>query len=193
MSTPPVQKAPQQGSRGTRGDIIFFGSLAAPPFPRIWIAMSQAGLIAVDLNATRADFEAALLRPTGRAIRFSPGWVANAAAQIREYLRGERSCFRIKIDWSAIRTPFQRRALAAVLSIPYGQTRSYKQIAAQIRRPRAVRAVGRANATNPLPLVIPCHRVIGSDGNLRGYGAAGGIAAKAWLLKMEASHAGNVA
>jgi len=145
--------------------------------------------VAIDLGASRANFETDLARRSKRPVLYAPKRVRNAVSQIRGYLRGERRSFQVKIDWSIIETQFKRRALAAVLSIPYGQTRSYKQVAAQIGRPRAIRAVGQANATNPLPLVIPCHRVIGADGDLRGYGGAGGIAAKAWLLEMEASRA----
>jgi methylated-DNA-[protein]-cysteine S-methyltransferase len=75
--------------------------------------------------------------------------------------------------------------LKATLTVPAGRVATYHQIAQQIGRPRAARAVGRALATNPIPLVIPCHRVIASDGSLTGYGGKGGIATKARLLKME--------
>jgi O-6-methylguanine DNA methyltransferase len=169
--------------------MISIGSFSPRHFPRIWIAASRKGLVAIDLGASRTKFETSLARRIGRPVRYAPDQVRNVAWQIRDYLRGQRRSFQIRIDWSMLRTSFQRRALTAVLSIPYGQTRSYKQIAAQIGRQRAVRAVGRANAANPLPLVIPCHRVVGADGDLRGYGGAGGIRTKAWLLRMEASHA----
>jgi methylated-DNA-[protein]-cysteine S-methyltransferase len=81
--------------------------------------------------------------------------------------------------------PFQIQVLQIVFSIPYGGTRTYGEIAYDIGNPKAARAVGRANATNPMPLVIPCHRVIGSDGKLRGYGGGEGLATKEWLLQME--------
>ena len=82
-------------------------------------------------------------------------------------------------------SPFQQAALRATCAIPRGQTCTYAQIAAQIGRPRAARAVGRAEATNPVPLVIPCHRVVGTDGGLHGYGMAEGLKTKEWLLRME--------
>ena len=75
--------------------------------------------------------------------------------------------------------------MQAVFSIPYGETRTYAEIAHQIGHAHAYRAVGRANATNPMPLVIPCHRVIGTDGKLHGYGGGDGLLTKEWLLKME--------
>jgi methylated-DNA-[protein]-cysteine S-methyltransferase len=81
--------------------------------------------------------------------------------------------------------PFQREVLQITFEIPYGETRTYSDIAHQMGRERAARAVGRAEATNPMPLVVPCHRVIGSDGKLHGYGGGEGLKTKEWLLKME--------
>ena len=86
--------------------------------------------------------------------------------------------------WSLFR-PFQREALQVVFRIPYGETCTYHDIAIEIGRPNASRAVGRANATNPMPIVIPCHRVIGRDGKLHGYGGGEGLKTKEWLLQME--------
>jgi methylated-DNA-[protein]-cysteine S-methyltransferase len=82
-------------------------------------------------------------------------------------------------------SPFQVQALQLTLNIPYGQTSTYKEIALRLGKPLSARAVGRAEATNPIPLVIPCHRVLGSDGGLHGYGGPGGIKLKAWLLALE--------
>jgi methylated-DNA-[protein]-cysteine S-methyltransferase len=169
--------------------LIYFGSIMSRRLGRIWVARSALGLVAVEFGVSRANFERLLSRRTGLQICHAPRRVHAAAGQIREYLIGKRRLFRIKIDWSTMASAFQRAALEAVLAIPYGQTRTYAQIAREIGYPRAPRAVGRANATNPMPLVIPCHRVIGADGSLRGYGGAGGLRTKAWLLKMEASHA----
>ena len=81
-------------------------------------------------------------------------------------------------------TPFQVAVLDALVQIPYGETRSYRDIAISIGRPKAVRAVGAANGRNPLPIVIPCHRVIGTNGSLTGFG--GGLEAKSFLLELEA-------
>jgi methylated-DNA-[protein]-cysteine S-methyltransferase len=88
------------------------------------------------------------------------------------------------VDWSLLR-PFQQSVLRATYAIPFGETRTYKEIAEQVGHPNAARAVGRAEATNPMPLVLPCHRVIGMDGKLHGYGMAEGLITKAWLLKLE--------
>ncbi len=101
--------------------------------------------------------------------------------QLREYFEGQRKVFDLKLDFNG--TPFQRAVWSALLTIPYGESRSYAQIARQIGRPEAVRAVGAANGQNPISIVAPCHRVIGSTGKLTGF--AGGLEAKAFLLALE--------
>ncbi|MDY6828944.1 MAG: methylated-DNA--[protein]-cysteine S-methyltransferase [Pseudomonadota bacterium] len=116
------------------------------------------------------------------------GWRTNAAAldaprrQLDAYFEGRRKTFDLQLDWRG--TAFQVLVLRALTQIPYGSTRSYGAIAQQIGRPKAVRAVGAANARNPIPIVVPCHRVIGADGQLTGFG--GGIDTKAVLLRHEA-------
>jgi O-6-methylguanine DNA methyltransferase len=101
--------------------------------------------------------------------------------QLLEYLAGERTDFDLPLDLRG--TEFQRRVWAALQEIPFGERRSYRDIAKAIGHPKAVRAVGAANGSNPVSLVVPCHRVINSDGKLGGYG--GGLALKARLLAME--------
>jgi methylated-DNA-[protein]-cysteine S-methyltransferase len=112
------------------------------------------------------------------------GRADGAVRQVGEYLAGERRAFDLAIDWSGMGA-FQRAALEQVIAVPYGQTATYGEIARRIGKPGAGRAVGRANATNPVPLVIPCHRLVGTDGKLHGYGAPGGIETKRWLLELE--------
>ena len=104
-----------------------------------------------------------------------------AARELDEYFAGTRQAFDVPLHPSG--TPFQLEVWGALLAIPYGQTVSYADIARRIRRPRAVRAVGAANGANPLSIFVPCHRVIGSHGDLVGYG--GGLPAKRWLLAHE--------
>lgn len=105
--------------------------------------------------------------------------------QLREYFGGERREFQLALDFHG--TDFQRRAWTALLTIPYGQTRTYAQMAALIGQPTAVRAVGAANGRNPISIVAPCHRVIGSNGTLTGFG--GGLENKAKLLALESAQA----
>lgn len=112
---------------------------------------------------------------------YEPGAFDRPRRQLDEYFDGKRRTFELALTPRA--TPFQRRVLDALLRIEYGATRSYSEIARQIGAPKAVRAVGAANGANPLPIVIPCHRVLGADGSLTGFG--GGLERKRWLLNLE--------
>lgn len=103
--------------------------------------------------------------------------------QLKEYFSGRRKMFDLELDF--VGTEFQKKVWQALLTIPFGETRSYGQIAEQIGSPKAVRAVGAANGRNPISIIAPCHRVIGSTGELTGF--AGGLEAKAHLLDLEGS------
>jgi methylated-DNA-[protein]-cysteine S-methyltransferase len=107
------------------------------------------------------------------------------AGQLDEYFAGERTTFDVPLDLQG--TPFQLAAWQALAAIPYGETRTYAEQADAIGRPSAVRAIGAANGRNPVSIVLPCHRVIGSDGSLTGFG--GGLEVKATLLALEREHA----
>jgi methylated-DNA-[protein]-cysteine S-methyltransferase len=107
--------------------------------------------------------------------------LVEAGRQLEEYFAGRRKAFTLTLDVAG--TPFQRQVWRALLAIPFGETRSYGQIAAQIGRPRAVRAVGAASGRNPVSIVAPCHRVVGATGKLTGF--AGGLDVKARLLALE--------
>lgn len=129
--------------------------------------------------------------PEGETIRApDPGWqyapeaCAAATAQLDAYFAGTRRTFDLPLAPKG--TPFQRTVWEALCRIPYGATISYAGLAHRIGRPAAVRAVGAANGRNPLPIVVPCHRVVGSDGSLTGY--AGGLSFKQALLDLESRH-----
>jgi len=109
---------------------------------------------------------------------------AEAARQLEAYFAGELRHFELPVQLDG--TEFQRRVWSALVEIPYGETRSYGEIAAAIGRPGASRAVGLANGRNPIGIVVPCHRVVGADGSLTGYG--GGLDRKRWLLELERAH-----
>jgi len=109
--------------------------------------------------------------------------LVEAERQLREYFEGRRTSFAMRLDPAG--TAFQQKVWQALLTIPFGETRSYAEIARQVGKPSAVRAVGAANGRNPLSIVAPCHRVIGSNGALTGF--AGGLETKKYLLSMENS------
>jgi methylated-DNA-[protein]-cysteine S-methyltransferase len=114
--------------------------------------------------------------------------LVETARQLEEYFAGQRKAFALKLDLAG--TAFQRKVWDALLTIPFGETRSYGQIARQVGNARAVRAVGAANGRNPVSIVAPCHRVIGSTGRLTGFG--GGLDAKAHLLALEGAKTGRL-
>jgi methylated-DNA-[protein]-cysteine S-methyltransferase len=121
-----------------------------------------------------------------------PEWIYNerplakARQQLTEYFAGERKDFDLPLSLRG--TEFQLLVLEELKTIPYGETTSYGDIAKRIGRPKAVRAVGAANGRNPIPIIVPCHRVIGSSGDLTGFG--GGLDTKTALLRLEAENSG---
>jgi len=117
--------------------------------------------------------------PRGVLVKEPPPAIAR---ELIEYVEGRRNRFDLKLDWSSIK-PFQRAVLQAAHKIPFGETRTYGWVARAIGKSQASRAVGRALATNPIPIILPCHRVLASDGGLHGY--AGGLSLKKKLLQLE--------
>ena len=120
-------------------------------------------------------------QPTPRLMPHKTPLLERAEAQILEYLNGKRQVFDLPL--SPAGTPFQRKVWTALQEIPYGQTRTYGQVACSVDCPGGARAVGMANHHNPIPILIPCHRVVGAKGQLTGY--AGGMELKAALLALE--------
>jgi methylated-DNA-[protein]-cysteine S-methyltransferase len=163
---------------------IFIGHTGSTPIGDLWVAVTENGLIAVQFPSAYEAFTAWLQKRQGTTIYFAPQEVEQALTQLREYASGRRKVFDLPIDWLVLRE-FQRKVLKATFAIPYGETRTYKEIAQEIGSPRGARAVGRAEATNPMPVVLPCHRVIGVDRKLHGYGAGDGLDTKVRLLQLE--------
>ena len=147
------------------------------------------------LLAGEADTLSMIGFPKG-AMRRDPeaDWIYNEVPfeivrrQLAEYFAGERKDFDLPLSLSG--TEFQVAVLKALQQIPYGETMSYGAVAKQIGRPKAVRAVGAANGRNPIPIIVPCHRVIGTSGDLTGFG--GGLDTKAALLRLEAENSGGL-
>lgn len=108
-------------------------------------------------------------------------YLAQCEKELNEYFAGKRKSFDVPLDIQG--TDFQKAAWRALLAIPFGETRSYKEQATAIKKPAAVRAIGAANGANPIPIIVPCHRVIAANGHLHGYG--GGLKTKQFLLELE--------
>ena len=168
------------------GDDLFIYDFDTRELGRIGLAFTERGLLRLAMfleqpNSFRVSYE-----EKGEYRLHRGGKDAQQAVeQIRQYLARERKDFQVKVDWRGM-SNFQRRVLEVTRAIPYGETRSYGELARRIGNPRAARAVGGAERRNPVPLIIPCHRVIGSDGSMKGYGGAEGVDLKARLLAFEA-------
>ncbi|MGE5588256.1 MAG: methylated-DNA--[protein]-cysteine S-methyltransferase [Clostridia bacterium] len=160
-----------------------FHSVLQSPVGALWLASTAEGLVKVSLPAEGENGLLAWL-----ALKFPHATLVPATSentefhgQLDEYFRGARRTFDCRIQLAA--SAFVRRVLEETRRIPYGATASYGEVAAAIGRPLAARAVGKALSTNPLPIIIPCHRVVGKNGSLVGFG--GGLALKEWLLAHE--------
>jgi methylated-DNA-[protein]-cysteine S-methyltransferase len=163
---------------------VWIGETAPSPLGVLWVAVSERGLWATSYDISRGQFIAEVRRRGAVEIAEDPEKVAPALAQLVEFLEGKRSSFDLPVDWSGM-SDFQVAVRQATMAIPFGEISTYGDVAASVGRPGAARAVGRVQATNPLPLVVPCHRVLGADGGLHGYGGSGGLKTKAWLLALE--------
>ncbi len=150
----------------------------------VFVAVSERGLMAVRFGIDEPAFIEALRRQTGTTPERSTAKAGRAARQMAEYLAGRRQAFDMPVDLSAI-TDFQRQVLLAACQIPRGQVVTYTDLARRIGKPGAARAVGQALSRNPVPIVVPCHRVLAADGSLRGYLGSQGTATKERLLRLE--------
>lgn len=149
---------------------------------RIWFFQSPVGQITVasSSGAITGVFFAVEDLP-GDVVVDQNGLLKETGRQLQQYFAGERQTFTLPLAPAG--TPFRQSVWQVLQTIPYGETRTYKEIAACVGNEKATRAVGQANNRNPIPILIPCHRVIGASGKLVGYG--GGLAIKAYLLKLE--------
>jgi len=153
------------------------------PLGRLLVAATPLGVVRVGLeNEAEERFLSDLsTRVSARVLR-APRRLDDARRQLEEYFDGHRRAFELDLDWR-LTLGFRRRVLRATAAIPFGQTRSYRDVAVTAGSPNAVRAAGSALASNPLPIIVPCHRVLRSDGGLGGY--RGGISMKRTLLGYE--------
>jgi len=145
--------------------------------------------VAVQAVVFRDDLEQTLKKlereyPT--AVASETGWALAGLRQIREFFNGVRREFELPLDWSGL-TPFARNVLSELGRIPFATTVTYGELAARCDSPHAARAIGRVMASNRLPLILPCHRVVGVGGQLTGYSGGGGVSSKRWLLDFERS------
>lgn len=159
-------------------ETLYYSKMKSPIGP-LWVAVSNKGLVMIDWGSR--DFPPVSLDKNANWV-ISQEKTELARKQLIQYFDGHRTEFTLALDLRS-GTEFQRKCWAVLTEIPYGQTRSYQDVAKAVGRPTASRAVGGANHANPIPIVIPCHRVINADGHLGGYG--GGLDIKEQLLSLE--------
>jgi len=178
--SPPTDAAPRRRASTSRRATWRVDRLAHASLPLVFALDEDDQLVWVGLRAKVAGLAAHALRHRARLV---PERRRTSAAKIelREYLAGERRKFTLELR--PLGTPFQCAVWEALATIPYGHTCSYAELALRVGTGRGARAVGRANSCNPLPIVLPCHRVIGAAGDLVGFG--GGLPTKRWLLQLE--------
>jgi len=163
---------------------IYYSFFDSPILEKVFVASTERGVCMVDfLKSEKAFLKRLKKRFPGEIIR-DDRKNKNVLNQLKKYLKGDLKRFDCKTDFKG--TPFQKKVWSALAKIPYGQTRSYKEIARAIGYPKASRAVGNANGRNSIPLIIPCHRVIENNGGLGGFGH--GIGVKKRLLELEKGH-----
>lgn len=152
------------------------------PLGPLFVAASDVGLCRISYDAEPEAEEELLARGYGARVLRAPRAVDPARRELEEYFEGERRLFDLPLDLR-VAAPFRRSVLDALARVPYGEVTTYGALAARAGRPRAARAVGSFMNSNPVPIVLPCHRVVGADGRLVGYG--GGLDRKEQLLRLE--------
>jgi O-6-methylguanine DNA methyltransferase len=168
---------------GGEMETIYYSFFKSPFLRKVFVASTERGVCMVDFLEREKTFLKKLREGfPGRVIR-DDRKNRSVLNQLKKYLNGELRHFDCKLDFRG--TPFQKKVWSALANIPYGQTRSYSEIARAIGHPRAFRAVGNANGQNSIPLIVPCHRVIQNDGGLGGFGH--GVRVKRQLLNFEKS------
>lgn len=160
---------------------LYYSFFNSPILKRVFVASTQKGVCMVDFLTSEKTFLGKLKERFSGDITKDDRKNQKVLTQLKKFLKGELRRFDCSLDMKG--TPFEKKVWSALARIPYGQTRSYKKVAEAIGHPKAFRAVGNANGSNPVPLIIPCHRVIESNGGLGGFGH--GLKVKKQLLDLE--------
>lgn len=167
-----------------------FGTLEETPVGPVSLIAGDGGLERIafaSLQALKAGYPKIDEPPSLKGLET----ISSLLAELSEYFFGIRKVFEVEIDWGQM-TGFQREVLQLTYAIPFGEIRTYGSLADELGKPNAARAVGAALASNPLPIVIPCHRVVGKDRRLHGFAAPDGIKTKAFLLALEGNTINNL-
>lgn len=163
---------------------IFYTSIDSP-IGTVFVAATEKGICSISLAVSEEAFLSEI-KNLGKPERDDKRFIV-IKKDLKYYFSGKKADFhKYHLDIKTLGTEFQKRVWNKLIEIPYGETRGYKWLAKAVGSPKGFRAVGGANGKNPIPIIIPCHRVINSDGSLGGY--SGGVWIKEWLLKLEKGH-----
>ena len=164
-----------------RSEKIYYSMVSMPILKNVFIASTDKGVCMVDYHTSERRFLRELKKRRPGEVTRDDKKNKEVLSQLKKYVKGELKRFDCPLDMQG--NLFENKVWSSLIKIPYGQTRSYKDIAEAIGHPKAFRAVGNANGANPVPIIVPCHRVIESNGGLGGYG--GGVLLKKRLLALE--------
>lgn len=179
--TPPVDAVVAAAEREGLVDVAY-GDVDSP-IGKLVVATTGKGLVRISFHSEAEDLvlDELARRVSPRVVK-SPAKVAPVARELDEYFAGRRKKFDLALDWALV-GPYARKVLKATAAIPFGQVSTYREVAAKAGNPAASRAAGNALGSNPIPIVVPCHRVLRTNGGLGGY--AGGLEVKELLLRLE--------
>ena len=180
-AAPPVDELVARAGREGLVDVAY--DSVDSPIGRLLVATTAAGLVRIGFHSEAEDLvlEELARRISPRVVR-APSQVAGVARELDEYFDGRRRDFETPIDWALV-GPYARKVLTATAAIPFGEVSTYREVARKAGNPAASRAAGNALGSNPIPVVVPCHRVLRTNGTLGGYG--GGLDVKELLLRLE--------
>lgn len=168
---------------------VYYDILEETPVGQVIVALQTEGIVAVEIGMTEREFVDYVAQEFGEPVLISKDTLHAVMTQLKEYFLGRRKSFDLPLSLGQL-TRFQRDVLEATIQIESGNVSTYGEIANRLGKSSAARAVGQALARNPIPIIIPCHRVLGSDGALHGYSGGRGIETKRHLLQLEGAQIG---
>ncbi|MCK5633913.1 MAG: methylated-DNA--[protein]-cysteine S-methyltransferase, partial [Anaerolineales bacterium] len=170
--------------RALKAEVVYYDYVPESPIGAFFVGVSARGVVALSFAESEDRFRDWLQHRVRATLVREPCKLREVVSQVLDYLEGRRKDFTFEYDLRSL-TPFQRNVLTTVQKVPRGEYLTYGDLARRIGKPGAARAVGQALGSNPIPILIPCHRVLASDGSLGGYSGRGGVRTKEALLRLE--------
>ena len=170
--------------RALKAEVVYYDYVPESPIGAFFVGVSARGVVALSFAESEDRFRDWLQHRVRATLVREPSKLREVVSQVLDYLEGRRKDFTFEYDLRSL-TPFQHNVLTTVQKIPRGEYLTYGDLARRIGKPSAARAVGQALGSNPIPILIPCHRVLASDGSLGGYSGRGGVRTKEALLRLE--------